>query len=139
MIDHLLFQQLAACNSQKCSLESALNCEKERARNHIRGLEKKISDMNEQVIAKAKDITNAREAQVTLQTEINTYKTLLDQDQRYQNLHLLVSLVSLVCYSKAFFFNSSNNIYTHEDCSFYIGTCQQINFDIKFHNSTASR
>lgn len=34
-----------------------------------------------QVIAKAKDITNAREAQVTLQTEINTYKALLDQDQ----------------------------------------------------------
>ena len=40
--------------------------------------------MNEQVIAKAKDITNAREAQVTLQTEINTYKTLLDQDQGYK-------------------------------------------------------
>ena len=91
-----IVQQLAACNSQKCSLESALNCEKERARNHIRGLEKKISDMNEQVIAKAKDITNAREAQVTLQTEINTYKTLLDQDQRYENLYLLVNLFSLV-------------------------------------------
>ena len=90
-IDTIIVLQLAACNSQKCALESALNCEKERARNHIRGLEKKIFDMNEQVIAKAKDITNAREAQVTLQTEINTYKTLLDQDQRCENLHLLLS------------------------------------------------
>ena len=59
--------------------------------------------MNEQVIAKAKDITNAREAQVTLQTEINTYKTLLDQDQRYENLYLLVSLVRLF---EIFLFNS---------------------------------
>ena len=72
---------MASCNSQRCALEQALNCEKERSRQHIRGLEKKIGDMNDQVIAKAKDITNAREQQVTLQTEINTYKTLLDQDQ----------------------------------------------------------
>ncbi len=46
----------------------------------MRCLEQRIGDMNEQVVAKAKDINAAREAQISLQTEISTYKNLLEQD-----------------------------------------------------------
>ena len=58
--------------------------ERERLRQQqmINDMEKKMKELQEQLMSNVNNFIQARDAQATLRTEIDTYRTLLDQGQR---------------------------------------------------------
>ena len=64
-------------------MEQALNTERANAQGQIRDLDQKLRGMQDSMMARMKECNVARDLQVSLKTEIDAYKTLLeDEDSR---------------------------------------------------------
>ena len=74
--------QLAACCQDKNTLEASLQKEKACAQSRITDLEHKLKELTDLIACKVKDATVAREAQAAMNAEMNSYRTLLEHQER---------------------------------------------------------
>ena len=76
-----VFQLTAAqCTNQQ--LQQTLQCEKARTATVIRGLEDRVLDLQESIMLRVREVGAAREVQTSLRTEIESYKLILDKEEK---------------------------------------------------------
>lgn len=64
------------------ALEDALNQEKLKAHNTIKDLERKLREHQDAILAKIQECNHARDLSVALKQEIESYRALLDGEER---------------------------------------------------------
>ena len=74
--------KLNAAQQQHLTAENALNAERARGQAACRDLERRLRELQEAMMAKVAECSGARDAQLSLKTEIDTYKTLIDAEER---------------------------------------------------------
>ncbi|XP_052265022.1 prelamin-A/C-like [Dreissena polymorpha] len=74
--------QIRDLESQKASLEQQLANERNRSSERMRELERKLKELQDQLFRNLQDVTSGKEAQVTLKQEIETYRILLEEEDR---------------------------------------------------------
>ncbi len=73
---------------QKAALEQALNQEKASGQAKISDLERRLRELTDCVMNKMTECNGARDIQMSLKAEINSYKSLLEtEDNRYVPWH----------------------------------------------------
>jgi predicted nucleic acid-binding Zn-ribbon protein len=76
--------QLNGCCQKNKELTDTLNSERAEAKRCIQELERRLRELQENLMAKMKECSNARDMQMSLKAEIDTYKNLLDaEESRY--------------------------------------------------------
>ena len=85
LLNLILIQLTAAC-TDNAQLKADLDRERTCSQQEIRNLEQKLRQLHEQMMSKMKECSQARDQQVSLNTEIGNYKMLIDAaDQKYVN------------------------------------------------------
>ena len=73
---------MGSLDHQRRSLEEILYNERQHARSHITGLERKLQDLNDLLILKLRELNLARDAQVPLKSEVEALRVLLEEEER---------------------------------------------------------
>lgn len=73
--------QLQGCCQKNKELQDLLNSERADAKRCIQELERRLRELQENLMAKMKECSNARDMQMSLKAEIDTYKNLLDAEE----------------------------------------------------------
>ena len=77
-----MFLQHSGCQRTRAALEDALNQEKQRAHNQIKDLERRLREHQDAILAKIQECNHARDLAVALKQEIDSYRALLDGEER---------------------------------------------------------
>ena len=79
----LLFKlKVNAAQQQRLNAENALKAERARGQAACHALERRLHELQEAMMTKVTECSGARDAQLSLKTEIDTYKTLIDAEER---------------------------------------------------------
>lgn len=73
--------QLNGCCQKNKELTDILNSERADSKRCIQELERRLKELQENLMAKMKECSNARDMQMSLKAEIDTYKNLLDAEE----------------------------------------------------------
>lgn len=77
-----VISQHNGCQRSRAALEDALNQEKTKAHNTIKDLERKLREHQEAILAKIQECNQSRDLAVALKQEIDSYRALLDGEER---------------------------------------------------------
>ncbi|CAD5117978.1 DgyrCDS6718 [Dimorphilus gyrociliatus] len=77
-----LLAQLQACRAENENLRRALEQERARCAEKIAELERKLTQLQEELMCKLRECNAAKEAQATLKHEIDTYRALLENEEK---------------------------------------------------------
>ncbi|XP_059144868.1 uncharacterized protein LOC131932008, partial [Physella acuta] len=88
--------QVANLHHQKETLEDAVSVERNRAADNIRQLERKLREVQDMLVTKMREVTNAREANIPLKAEIEALKAILEEEERRLRVPLGIVPASVV-------------------------------------------
>ncbi|CAL1537650.1 unnamed protein product [Lymnaea stagnalis] len=88
--------QVSNLQHQKQTLEEAVSLERTRAADNIRQLEKKLRDVQDMLVVKMREVTNARESNIPLKAEIEALNVLLEEEERRLRVPLGIVPASVV-------------------------------------------
>lgn len=77
-----VFAQVAGMICQRNAIEDLLNQERLRARDNVQQLERKLHSLQDLLVAKMREVNNARESSIPLRNEIEAFKTLIEEEER---------------------------------------------------------
>lgn len=77
-----LLAQLQACRAENENLRRALEQERARCAEKIAELERKLAQLQEELMCKLRECNAAKEAQANLKHEIDTYRALLENEEK---------------------------------------------------------
>ena len=72
---------MGSLEHQRQSSEELLNREREHSRSQVQMLESKLRELQEQMLLKMREVNIARDAQVSLKAEIESYRVLLEEEE----------------------------------------------------------
>ena len=63
-------------------MEDAIGVERNRSADNISLLERRLRNVQDQLVIKMKEVTNAREANIPLKAEIEALKALMEEEEK---------------------------------------------------------
>ena len=78
----LFLYQVHNLAHQKQTLEDAIAVERNRSADSMRCLESRLREVQDQLVIKMREVTNAREANIPLKAEIEAWKALLEEEEK---------------------------------------------------------
>ncbi|XP_013406849.1 lamin-L(I) [Lingula anatina] len=83
-----LREQMASLETEKKNMGEILEQERQRSAHHVQRLEMKLQEVNDFLFQKMKEVNAAKDAQIPLKAEIETFKTLLEEEERRLKLQM---------------------------------------------------
>ncbi|CAH1786270.1 unnamed protein product [Owenia fusiformis] len=77
-----LQREIQVLDHQKGGLETALNNERIRAQENVRSLQNKMQSLQQMLLDKMREVNVAKDAQVPMKTEIESYRAILEAEER---------------------------------------------------------
>ena len=75
---------MTSLDHQKNVLEDEILADRQRSHDHIKLLEHKLVQLQDNIITKMRELNAARDAQIPLKAEIETLRTMMEEEeQRY--------------------------------------------------------
>jgi len=88
--------QVANLHHQKGTLEDAIGVERNRSADNISLLERRLRNVQDQLVIKMKEVTNAREANIPLKAEIEALKALMEEEEKRLRVPLGIVPASVI-------------------------------------------
>ena len=81
---------MSGLEHQKASLEDQLSSERGLSHDRMCGLERQLTQLQEALMIKMREVTAARDAHVPLKAELEAFRILLDEEEKRYVPHSLI-------------------------------------------------